>query len=232
MSKIFDTAAKSLEGLLFEGMTLLAGGIGPVARPGGLVHQVRQSGVGALTLISGRFEADQQGLRPLLETGQVRKLICSCAGELTVFSGLCTARVEIELMPADILAERVIAGGAGIPAFFTRTGVDAPPARGKPTQNVDGALCVRETWLRADLAILRAWRADAAGNLMFRGRAPDFDPLMATAARATVVEVDKIVPIGAFDPDAIHTRGIYVDRVARARASGAAKADVRRRVAA
>jgi 3-oxoacid CoA-transferase subunit A len=150
----------------------------------------------------------------LLESRQVKKMISSYVGENKLFeSQYLSGELELELNPQGTLAERIRAGGAGIPAFYTRTGVGTVVAEGKPVEVFEGEEYVRETWLRADLSIIKAWRADEEGNLMFRKTARNFNPNMATAGKVTVVEVEEIVPAGAFDPDCIHTPGIYVDRV-------------------
>jgi 3-oxoacid CoA-transferase subunit A len=152
----------------------------------------------------------------LLANGQIRKMISSYVGENKLFEQLyLSGELELELNPQGTLAERIRAGGAGIPAFYTRTGVGTVVAEGKQIEEFDGELYVRETWLRADLAIVKAWRADPAGNLMFRKTARNFNPNMATAAKVTIAEVEEIVEAGAFDPDGVHTPGIYVNRIVK-----------------
>jgi 3-oxoacid CoA-transferase subunit A len=213
-SKIFDTPAKALEGLLFDGMTLMSGGFGLSGNPESLIPEIRASGVKDLTVISNNAGADGFGLWMLLESRQIRKMISSYVGENKLFeSQYLSGELELELNPQRTLAERIRAGGAGIPAFYTKTGVGTVVAEGKPTEVFAGEEYVRETWLKADLSIIKAWRADPAGNLMFRRTARNFNPNMATAGRVTVVEVEEIVSEGALDPDAIHTPGIYVDRI-------------------
>lgn len=214
MDKIFATPAAALDGLLFDGMTIMSGGFGLSGNPESLIPEIRASGVKDLTVISNNAGADGFGLWMLLETRQVRKMISSYVGENKLFEGqYLSGELELELTPQGTLAERIRAGGAGIPAFYTRTGVGTVVAEGKPTELFDGQEYVRETWLKADLSIIKAWRADPAGNLMFRKTARNFNPNMATAGRVTVAEVEEIVPEGTFDPDCIHTPGIYVDRV-------------------
>lgn len=213
-SKIYDTPAAALADLLFDGMTIMSGGFGLSGNPESLIPEIRASGVSGLTVISNNAGADGFGLWMLLETRQIRKMISSYVGDNRLFEQqYLSGALELELTPQGTLAERIRAGGAGIPAFFTRTGVGTVVAEGKPVERFDGEDYVRETWLRADLSIIKAWRADPAGNLLFRKTARNFNPVMATAAKVTVAEVEEIVPAGSFDPDGIHTPGIYVDRV-------------------
>lgn len=212
--KIYPTAKAALDGLLFDGMTIMSGGFGLSGNPESLIPEIRDSGVGNLTVISNNAGADGFGLWMLLESRQVKKMISSYVGENKLFeSQYLSGELELELNPQGTLAERIRAGGAGIPAFYTKTGVGTVVAEGKPAETFEGEDYVRETWLRADLSIVKAWRADPAGNLMFRKTARNFNPNMATAGKVTVVEVEEIVPAGTFDPDHIHTPGIYVDRI-------------------
>jgi 3-oxoacid CoA-transferase subunit A len=214
MSKIFSSPADALNGLLFDGMTIMSGGFGLSGNPESLIPEIRASGVTGLTIISNNAGADGFGLWVLLESRQVSKMISSYVGENKLFeSQYLSGDLELELTPQGTLAERIRAGGAGIPAFYTRTGVGTVVAEGKPVETFDGLAYVRETWLRADLSIIKAWRADAAGNLMFRKTARNFNPNMATAGKVTVAEVEEIVPEGTFDPDQVHTPGIFVDRI-------------------
>ncbi|WP_198398739.1 CoA transferase subunit A [Brevundimonas diminuta] len=214
VSKIFASPRAALEGLLFDGMTIMSGGFGLSGNPESLIPEIRAAGVGGLTVISNNAGADGFGLWMLLESRQVKKMISSYVGENRLFEQqYLSGELELELNPQGTLAERIRAGGAGIPAFYTRTGVGTVVAEGKPVETFEGDDYVRETWLRADLSIIKAWRADPAGNLMFRKTARNFNPNMATAGKTTVVEVEEIVPEGALDPDAIHTPGIYVDRI-------------------
>ena len=214
MSKVFSSAAEALDGLLFDGMTIMSGGFGLVGNPENLIAAIREHGVRDLTVISNNCGAEGFGLYSLLANGQIRKMISSYIGENKLFETLyLEGKLELELNPQGTLAERIRAGGAGIPAFYTATGVGTVVAEGKPTEVFEGEEYVRETWLKADVSIIKAWRADPAGNLMFNKTARNFNPNMATAGKVTVVEVEEIVPEGALDPDAIHTPGIYVDRI-------------------
>lgn len=212
--KIFPDADSALTGVVAEGMTIMSGGFGLSGNPEHLIAALLRSGVGGLTVISNNCGADGFGLWTLLNNGQIKKMISSYIGENKLFAELYLAgKLELELNPQGTLAERVRAGGAGIPAFYTRTGVGTVVAEGKPVEDFDGIPHVRESWLRADLAIVKAWKADPEGNLVYRRTARNFNPNMATAARVTVAEVEEIVPAGALDPDHIHTPGIYVDRI-------------------
>ncbi|MBA4763166.1 CoA transferase subunit A [Sphingomonas sp.] len=213
-SKIYADPVSALEGVLFDGMTILSGGFGLSGNPENLIPAIRDAGVRDLTVISNNCGADGFGLWMLLNNGQIRKMISSYVGENKLFEQLyLSGKLELELNPQGTLAERIRAGGAGIPAFYTKTGVGTIVAEGKPIETFDGQEYVRETWLKGDLAIVKAWRADPAGNLMFRKTARNFNPVMATAAQITVAEVEEIVPLGAIDPDHVHTPGIYVDRI-------------------
>ncbi|WP_454279056.1 CoA transferase subunit A [Sphingomonas sp. Marseille-Q8236] len=215
-SKIYDSPAAALDGLLFDGMTIMSGGFGLSGNPESLIPEVRKSGVTGLTVISNNAGADGFGLWMLLESRQVAKMISSYVGENKLFEQqYLSGELELELNPQGTLAERIRAGGAGIPAFYTKTGVGTVVAEGKPVETFEGQEYVRETWLRADLSIIKAWKADPAGNLMFRKTARNFNPNMATAGKVTVVEVEEIVEAGALDPDCIHTPGIFVDRIVR-----------------
>jgi 3-oxoacid CoA-transferase subunit A len=211
---IYPSPAAALEGLLFDGMTIMSGGFGLSGNPESLIPEIRAAGVKGLTVISNNAGADGFGLWMLLESRQIAKMISSYVGENKLFeSQYLSGELELELNPQGTLAERIRAGGAGIPAFYTKTGVGTVVAEGKPVETFEGEDYVRESWLRADLSIIKAWRADPAGNLMFRKTARNFNPNMATAGKVTVVEVEEIVPEGTFDADCIHTPGIYVDRI-------------------
>jgi 3-oxoacid CoA-transferase subunit A len=213
-SKIYPDPAAALDGLLFDGMTIMSGGFGLSGNPESLIPAVRDAGVKQLTVISNNCGADGFGLWMLLDNGQIRKMISSYVGENKLFETLfLSGELELELNPQGTLAERIRAGGAGIPAFYTPTGVGTVVAEGKPTEIFEGREYVRETWLRADLAIVKAWKADPEGNLMFRKTARNFNPVMATAAKTTVVEVEELVAPGELDANAIHTPGIFVDRI-------------------
>ena len=214
MSKIYESPKAALEGVLFDGMTIMSGGFGLSGNPESLIPEIRTSGVRDLTVISNNAGADGFGLWMLLESRQIRKMISSYVGENKLFERqYLSGDLELELNPQGTLAERIRAGGAGIPAFYTRTGVGTVVAEGKPVESFEGEDYVRETWLRADLSIIKAWQADPEGNLKFRKTARNFNPNMATAGAVTVVEVEEIVSSGTFDPDCIHTPGIYVDRI-------------------
>jgi 3-oxoacid CoA-transferase subunit A len=213
-TKIYESPRAALEGLLFDGMTIMSGGFGLSGNPESLIPQIRVAGVKGLTVISNNAGADGFGLWMLLESRQIARMISSYVGENKLFEQqYLSGELELELNPQGTLAERIRAGGAGIPAFYTRTGVGTLVAEGKPVETFEGKQYIRETWLRADLSIIKAWRADPSGNLMFRKTARNFNPNMATAGRITVAEVEEIVPAGTFDPDHIHTPGVYVDRI-------------------
>ncbi len=213
-SKIFPSPKAALEGVVFDGMTIMSGGFGLSGNPESLIPEIRAAGVTGLTVISNNAGADGFGLWMLLESRQIAKMISSYVGENKLFEQqYLSGELELELTPQGTLAERIRAGGAGIPAFYTKTGVGTVVAEGKPVETFDGEDYVRETWLKADLSIIKAWRADPAGNLMFRKTARNFNPNMATAGKLTVVEVEEIVEAGTFDADCIHVPGIYVDRI-------------------
>ncbi|MBJ7437760.1 MAG: CoA transferase subunit A [Sphingopyxis sp.] len=212
--KIFPNADAALDGILFDGMTIMSGGFGLSGNPEHLIEGLLRSGITGLTVISNNCGADGFGLWTLLNNGQIRKMVSSYIGENKLFADLyLSGKLELELNPQGTLAERIRAGGAGIPAFFTKTGVGTVVAEGKPVEEFEGALYVRETWLRSDLSIVKAWKADPEGNLVYRKTARNFNPNMATAGAVTIAEVEEIVPAGSLDPDHIHTPGIYVNRV-------------------
>jgi 3-oxoacid CoA-transferase subunit A len=213
-NKVYPDAKSALEGLLFDDMTIMSGGFGLSGNPENLIAALKDSGVKGLTIISNNCGADGFGLWTLLNNGQIRKMISSYVGENKLFEQLyLSGELELELNPQGTLAERIRAGGAGIPAFFTKTGVGTVVAEGKPVQEFDGEQYVMERWLRADLSIVKGWKADTEGNVIYRKTARNFNPMMATAGKATIVEVEEIVEPGQFDPDQIHTPGIFVDRV-------------------
>lgn len=214
MKKLFESPAAALEGILFDGMTIMSGGFGLSGNPESLIQALCCSSVKGLTVISNNAGAEGFGLWKLLQTRQIGKMVASYIGDNKLFEQqVHSGEIELELNPQGTLAERIRAGGAGIPAFYTATGAGTIVAAGKHVENFDGRPCIRETWLRADLAIIKAWRADPVGNLVFRRTARNFNPDMATAATVTVAEVEEIVEPGALDPEAITTPGIYVDRV-------------------
>src|SRR4051812_37762128 len=216
-TKIYPDAARALEGVVFDGMTVMSGGFGLSGNPEDLIAALKATGVKNLTVISNNCGADGFGLWALLNNGQIKKMISSYIGENKLFEKLYLAgELELELNPQGTLAERIRAGGAGIPAFFTKTGVGTVVSEGKPVEEFEGARYVRETWLKADLAMVKAWKADPAGNLVFRKTARNFNPVMATAAKITIAEVEEIVDLGDLEPDAVHTPGIYVQRIFKA----------------
>ena len=216
MQKIYPSPAAALDGILFDGMTIMSGGFGLSGTPESLIPEIKVSGVKGLTVISNNAGADGFGLWMLLQTRQIAKMISSYVGDNKLFEQqYLSGELELELNPQGTLAERIRAGGAGIPAFYTKTGVGTVVADGKPVEAFEGEDYVRETWLRADLSIIKAWRADTAGNLMFRKTARNFNAPMATAGKITVVEAEEIVEPGTFDPDAIHVPGIYVNRIVK-----------------
>src|SRR6201995_5841678 len=212
--KTVSKAADALAGVLFEGMTIMAGGFGLCGIAENLIGAIRASGVKDLTVVSNNCGVDDFGLGILLAGGQIRKMISSYVGENKLFEQLyLSGALELEFNPQGTLAERIRAGGAGIPAFFTRTGVGTLVAEGKEIREFDGELYVMERGLTADLSIVKAWKGDHAGNLVYRMTARNFNPMMATAGKVTIAEVEELVPVGAIDPDNIHTPGIYVDRL-------------------
>ncbi|HTM95801.1 MAG TPA: CoA transferase subunit A [Croceibacterium sp.] len=215
--KLYPAPAAAIEGILFDGMTIMSGGFGLSGNPESLIPAIRDAGVRDLTVISNNCGADGFGLWMLLDNRQIRRVISSYVGDNKLFEQLyLDGKLELELNPQGTLAERIRAGGAGIPAFYTKTGVGTVVAEGKPVETFEGEDYVRETWLRADLAIVKAWKGDTSGNLVFRKTARNFNPVMATAARVTIAEIEELVPLGALDPDHVHTPGIYVDRVVKA----------------
>ncbi len=214
MQKVYPDAKAALEGVVFDGMTVMSGGFGLCGIPENLIRAIRDSGVKALTVISNNAGIDEYGLGQLLWTKQIRKMVSSYVGENKEFERQFLAgELELEFNPQGTLSERIRAGGAGIPAFFTATGVGTLVAEGKEVRRFGERDYVMETWLKADLAIVKAWKADARGNLVFRKTSRNFNPMMATAGKVTVAEVEEIVPVGSLDPDKIHTPGIYVDRI-------------------
>jgi 3-oxoacid CoA-transferase subunit A len=214
VNKLYADSASALAGVLRDGMTIMSGGFGLCGIPSALIEAIRDSGVKGLTIISNNAGIDDAGLGLLLQTRQVRKMISSYVGENATFAKQYLAgELEIEFNPQGTLAERIRAGGAGIPAFFTATGVGTQIAEGKPTQVFDGRTYVMERGLRADLAIVHAWKADPEGNLIYRKTARNFNPMMATAGDVVVAEVEHVVEPGSFDPDHIITAGIFVNRI-------------------
>ncbi len=214
MQKTYPSAEAALEGLLFDGMTICAGGFGLCGIPERLIDAIRDSGVKDLTVVSNNAGIDNEGLGKLLRTRQIRKMISSYVGENKEFERQYLAgELEVEFCPQGTLAERCRAGGAGIPGFYTKTGVGTIVAEGKETKVFDGEEYVLERGIRADLSIIKGWKADEAGNLVFRKTARNFNQPMATAGRVCVAEVEEIVPVGSLDPDSIHLPSIYVKRM-------------------
>jgi 3-oxoacid CoA-transferase subunit A len=214
MNKIYPDAATALAGLLRDGMTVMAGGFGLCGIPEALIRAIRESGVGGLTVVSNNAGIDGVGLGLLLESRQIRKMVSSYVGENKLFADLyLKGELELEFNPQGTLAERIRAGGAGVPAFFTKTGVGTLVAEGKETREFDGESYVMERGLVADLAIIHAWRGDREGNLVYRKTARNFNPVMATAGKVTVAEVEHLVEPGEINPDHIHTPGIFVQRM-------------------
>jgi 3-oxoacid CoA-transferase subunit A len=213
-SKVTDGASAALSGLLFDGMTIMAGGFGLCGIPEHLIAAIRDSGVKDLTVVSNNCGVDDFGLGILLAGGQIRKMISSYVGENKLFAELyLSGKLELEFNPQGTLAERIRAGGAGIPAFFTKTGVGTLVAEGKEVRAFDGEEYVMERGLTADLSIVKAYRGDHEGNLVYRRTARNFNPIMATAGKTTLAEVEQLVVTGQLDKDNIHTPGIYVDRL-------------------
>jgi 3-oxoacid CoA-transferase subunit A len=214
MNKLYPDPAAALADLLHDGMTVMSGGFGLCGIPELLIAAIRDSGVTGLTVISNNAGIDGAGLGLLLETRQIRKMISSYVGENKLFETLYLGgELELEFNPQGTLAERIRAGGAGIPAFFTKTGVGTLVAEGKETREFDGDTYVMERGLVADLAIIHAWKGDPEGNLVYRKTARNFNPVMATAARVTVAEIEQLVEPGTIDPDCIHTPGVFVKRI-------------------
>jgi 3-oxoacid CoA-transferase subunit A len=214
LSKVFPDAKTALADILHDGMTIMAGGFGLCGIPAALIEAIKESGVKDLTFISNNAGIDNAGLGILLQTRQVKKMISSYVGENATFAKQYLAgELEIEFNPQGTLAERIRAGGAGIPAFFTSTGFGTKIAEGKETREFDGKHYVMERGLFADLAIVHAWKGDTEGNLVYRKTARNFNPIMASAAKITVAEVEHLVQPGEFDADHIITPGIFVKRI-------------------
>ena len=213
-NKVWTDSESVLGDVLRDGMTIMAGGFGLCGIPENLIHAISRSGVRDLTLISNNCGVEDFGLGILLSNGQVRKMIASYVGENKLFERLyLEGRLELELNPQGTLAERIRAGGAGIGGFYTRTGVGTVVAEGKPTREFNGEIHLLETGLLADLAIVKAWKADREGNLVYRKTARNFNPMVATAGRITIAEAEVLLENGEIDGDHTHTPGIYVDRV-------------------
>ncbi len=214
VNKVYPSAAAALDGVMHDGMMIMSGGFGLCGIPSVLIEAIRESGAQNLTCISNNAGIDDAGLGLLLVTRQIKKMISSYVGENATFAKQFLAgELEIEFNPQGTLAERIRAGGAGIPAFFTKTGVGTQIAEGKEIRAFDGATYVMERGLWADLAVIHAWKADTEGNLVYRKTARNFNPMMATAATMVVVQVEHLVQPGEIDPDHIITPGIFVNRI-------------------
>jgi 3-oxoacid CoA-transferase subunit A len=214
--KVFPDAATALKGLVRDGMTVMSGGFGLCGIPENLILALRDSGAKNLTVISNNAGVDDFGLGLLLKSRQIRKMISSYVGENKEFERqYLTGELELEFTPQGTLAERIRAGGAGIWGFYTRTGAGTLVAEGKETRVIDGETWVLEQGLVADLSIVKAWRGDTEGNLIYRRTARNFNPMIATAGRVVVAEVEELVEVGTLDPDQIHTPGIFVQRILR-----------------
>jgi 3-oxoacid CoA-transferase subunit A len=217
-SKIYPDAATALKGLVRDGLTVMSGGFGLCGIPENLILALRDSGAKGLTVISNNAGVDDFGLGLLLKTKQIAKMVSSYVGENKEFERqYLSGELQLEFNPQGTLAERIRAGGAGIGGFYTKTGVGTLVAEGKDTREFNGETYVLETGLTADLAIVKAWKADTEGNLVYRKTARNFNPMMATAGKVTVAEVEEIVEAGELDPDHIHTPGIFVQRLVRGR---------------
>ena len=216
MNKVFDTPAAALDGVLHDGMTIACGGFGLCGIPEKLIEALRDSGVKNLTVVSNNAGVDDWGLGLLLQTRQISKMVSSYVGENAEFERqFISKELDVEFAPQGTLAERLRAGGAGIPAFYTPAGAGTAVAQGKEQRDFDGRAYVLERAITADLALVRAWKADPSGNLVYRMTARNFNPMMATCGRVTIAEVQEICDLGELGPDGIHTQGIFVDRIVR-----------------
>ncbi len=214
MQKVYSDAKSALAGLVKDGMTIMCGGFGLCGIPETLIEALKETGAKNLTAISNNAGVDGYGLGLLLETRQIRKMISSYVGENKLFAQqYLSGELELEFNPQGTLAERIRAGGAGIPAFFTKTGVGTLIAEGKDVRNFDGEDYVMERGLVADISLVHAWKGDTEGNLIYRKTARNFNPMMATAGKVTIVEVEHLVEPGELDPDAIVTPGVFVQRI-------------------
>lgn len=214
MKKVCNSAAEALDGLLFDGMHIAAGGFGLCGIPENAILAIRDSGIKDITIYSNNCGVDDFGLGILLQTRQIKKMVSSYVGENAEFERQYLAgELELEFAPQGTLAERMRAGGAGIPGFYTKTGVGTQVAEGKEHKTFDGETYILERGIRADLAIVKAWKGDAQGNLVFRKTARNFNPMAATCGKVTFAEVEELVPVGSLDPDGIHTPGIFVQKI-------------------
>jgi 3-oxoacid CoA-transferase subunit A len=213
-SKVYVDASSAIEGALSDGMSIMAGGFGLCGIPENLITALCNSGVKELTVIGNNVGADHHGMWAVLANGQIKKVLASYVGENKILEQLyLSGAIEVEFNPQGTLAERIRAGGAGIPAFYTRTGYGTAVAEGKEIREFGGENYVMETGLVADVALIKAWKGDTEGNLIYRKTARNFNPMMATAARLTIAEVEHLVEPGELNPDGIHTPGIFVDRI-------------------
>lgn len=214
MGKVYPNANAALEGLLFDGMTVMSGGFGLCGIPEHCIREIKEAGTKGLTWIANNCGVDDFGSGILLHTRQIKKMVASYVGENKTFEKqFLSGELEVEFNPQGTLAERIRAGGSGIPAFFTRTGAGTVIAEGKETRVFDGVEYVMERALKADVAIVKAWKGDTEGNLIYRKTARNFNPIMAQAGKVTVAEVEELVEPGQLDADAIHTPGIFVQRI-------------------
>jgi 3-oxoacid CoA-transferase subunit A len=214
MNKVFPNAQTALEGLTFDGMTIMSGGFGLCGIPENLIAALKEIGVKDLTVISNNCGVDDFGLGILLQAKRIKKMVSSYVGENGEFERqYLSGELELEFNPQGTLAERIRAGGAGIPAFYTKTGYGTLVAEGKETREFDGEMYVMETALHADISIVKAWKGDRSGNLVFRRTARNFNPMMATAGRVCIAEVEELVEVGSLDPNEIHTPAIFVNRI-------------------
>ena len=214
VKKVYESPQEALKGLAFDGMTVAVGGFGLCGIPEQLIIALRDSGVKGITAVSNNAGVDDWGLGLLLQTRQIKKMVSSYVGENAEFERqYMSGELELEFCPQGTLAERLRAGGAGIPGFYTPTGVGTVVADGKELKDFDGRTYVLERGIRADLAMVKAYRADRAGNLIYRKTARNFNPMIATCGKVTIAEVEEIVEIGGLDPEAIHTPSIFVDRI-------------------
>ena len=214
MKKVYESAAEALDGLLFDGMHIAAGGFGLCGIPENAIAAIRDSGVKDITIYSNNCGVDDFGLGLLLQTRQIKKMVSSYVGENAEFERqYLSGELELEFAPQGTLAERMRAGGAGIPGFYTKTGVGTQVAEGKEHKQFDGETYILERGIKADLAIVKAWRGDAQGNLIYRKTARNFNPMAATCGKVTFAEVEELTPVGSLEPDQIHTPGIFVQRI-------------------
>lgn len=214
INKVFSTPSDALHGVAKDGILVAVGGFGLCGIPENLIIALRDSGVSGLTVASNNAGVDDWGLGLLLKTRQIKRMISSYVGENAEFERqFMSGELELEFTPQGTLAERLRAGGAGIPAFYTRTGLGTIVAEGKPHEVFDGETFVLERAIRADLSLVKAWKGDHSGNLIYRKTARNFNPMVATCGKVTVAEVEELVPTGQLDPDEVHTPGIFVDRI-------------------